>query len=176
MLEFVADRQIYTKVILGGVFKAKRFVWIATATLKDMYVDKGHRKVPFLEVLSDLAGKCVEIRLLHSSEPGPAFQKDFDRYPALLKGMERVVCPRVHLKSIVVDGEFAYCGSGNLTGAGVGAKSEHKRNFEAGIITDGEKIVGEIMEQFDGIWRGAHCKGCKRKEYCSDYKYILAQK
>ena len=46
----------------------------------------------------------MEIRLLHAKEPGPAFRRDFDRYPNLLGGMERILCPRVRLKSVVIDG------------------------------------------------------------------------
>ena len=87
--------------------------------------------------------------------------------------MERILCPRVHLKAVIIDGGFAYSGSANLTGAGMGAKSKHKRNFEAGIITDDQTIVGKVMEQFDNIWRGTHCKACKRKQFCADYKDIL---
>jgi phosphatidylserine/phosphatidylglycerophosphate/cardiolipin synthase-like enzyme len=116
----------------------------------------------------------VEIRLLHAKEPGPAFRRDFDKYPNLIAGMERILCPRVHLKAVVIDGTFAYTGSANLTGAGMGAKSEHKRNFESGIITDDAAIIGKVMEQFDNIWRGTHCPPCKRKKFCADYKDILA--
>jgi len=174
MLEFVTDRDIYERVIRERIPRARRFVWIATSDLKDLHVDKGRRMVPFLEILSDLVEKQVEIRLLHAKEPGPAFRRDFDRYPNLIAGMERILCPRVHLKTVIIDGGFAYTGSANLTGAGMGAKSEHKRNFECGIITDDEAIVGKIMEQFDNIWRGTHCTLCKRKEFCADYKDILA--
>ncbi|TKJ39617.1 MAG: phospholipase [Planctomycetes bacterium B3_Pla] len=174
MLQFITDRDIYEKVILGRIGKADRFVWLATSDLKDLYVDKGGRMVPFLEILSDLVKRHVEIRLLHAKEPGPAFRNDFDKYPNLIDGMERILCPRVHLKAVVIDGHFAYTGSANLTGAGMGAKSEHKRNFESGIITDDATIVGQVMEQFDGIWRGTHCARCKRKKFCADYKDILA--
>jgi phosphatidylserine/phosphatidylglycerophosphate/cardiolipin synthase-like enzyme len=130
--------------------------------------------VPFLEVLSDLIKRQVEIRLLHGKEPGARFRDDFDKYPNLIRGMERILCPRVHLKAVVIDGTFAYTGSANLTGAGMGAKSEHKRNFESGIITDDEVLVGKIMEQFDSIWGGTHCGQCKRKKFCADFKDILA--
>ena len=173
MLEFITDRDIYEKVICGRIGKARKFVWIATSDLKDLYVEKAGGMVPFLEILSDLVKKHVEIRLLHAKEPGPVFRKDFDKYPNLIKGMERILCPRVHLKAVVIDGDFAYSGSANLTGAGMGAKSEHKRNFEAGIITDDEMIIGKVMEQFDNIWRGTHCRACGRKKFCADYKDIL---
>ena len=83
MFEFISDRDIYQKVICGRIDKARRFLWIATSDLKDLYVEKQGRMVPFLEILSDLVKKNVEIRLLHAKEPGPAFRKDFDNYPSL---------------------------------------------------------------------------------------------
>jgi len=174
MLEYITDRDIYERVINGRIEKARKFVWIATSDLKDLHVHKAGRMVPFLEILSDLVTKRVEVRLLHAKEPGPAFREDFDKYPKLIGGMERILCPRVHLKAVVIDGDFAYTGSANLTGAGMGAKSEHKRNFESGIITDDRTIIGRVMEQFDGIWRGTHCPLCQRKKFCADYKDILA--
>lgn len=173
MLEFITNRQIYEKVIIERIPKARKFLWLGTSDLKDLHVEKAARMVPFLEILSDLVEKQVEIRLLHAKEPGPAFREDFDKYPNLIKGMERILCPRVHFKSVVIDGEFAYTGSANLTGAGMGAKSPDKRNFEAGIITDRSEIIDRVIEQFDEIWRGRHCTNCKRKDYCADYKDLL---
>ena len=167
-VEFVANRQIYERVILGAIPQAVEFVWIATADLKDLHVEKRGRMVPFLEVLSDLAAQGVQIRLIHAKEPGPAFRKDFDRYENLIDGLERVLCPRVHFKSVVVDGTFAYSGSANLTGAGMGAKSENRRNFEAGILTNDPAMVKGIMNQFDQVWIGGHCDSCERKQYCQD--------
>jgi phosphatidylserine/phosphatidylglycerophosphate/cardiolipin synthase-like enzyme len=173
MLELLTNREIYEKVICEYIPRTKIFLWLATADLKDLHVDKQGKMVPFLELLSDLVAKRVEVRLLHAKEPGPAFRRDFDKYPNLIDGIERILCPRVHLKTAIIDGEFAYTGSANLTGAGMGAKSADKRNFEAGIITDDKKIVGRIMDQFDKIWRGEHCQDCKRKEFCADYKDML---
>ena len=175
MLKFITDRKIYEQVVCGIIPSAEEFLWLATSDLKDMYVDKKGGMAPMLEVFSDLVGRKVEIRLLHAKEPGPAFRRDFDKYPNLIGGVERILCPRVHLKCAIVDGRLAYTGSANFTGAGMGAKSNDRRNFESGIITDRQDIVQEIMEQFDTIWRGSHCGRCQRKQYCADYKDMLAQ-
>lgn len=167
-IEFLTDRQIYERVILEMIPSARRFVWLATADLKDLHVHRGKRMVPFLAVLSDLIEQGVEIRLLHAKEPGPAFRQDFDRYPNLIDGLERVLCPRVHFKSVVVDGRIAYSGSANLTGAGMGAKSDKRRNFETGFLVMESALVRAIMQQFDRIWMGLECDACERKEHCPD--------
>ncbi len=133
-----------------------------------MYVARGTEMVPFLEVLAGLIKKKVEVRLIHAKEPGPVFRKDFDKYPVLFSGLERVLCPRVHFKVMIIDGTIAYCGSANLTGAGMGAKSDKNRNFENGFITDDKKLIDSLMEQFDNVWRGVHCRKCGRKEFCVD--------
>jgi len=170
---FLTDREIYEKVIGEALPQCTKFLWLATADLKDLYVHKGSKMVPFLEILSDLAAAGVSIRLMHAKEPGPAFQKDFDRYPRLIEGMERILCPRVHFKTVVVDGRFAYSGSANLTGAGMGAKSVKRRNFESGFITTDPLLIEQIMKQFDAIWIGRHCRECGRKRYCADYKDLI---
>jgi len=166
--EFVKDREIYDRVIQSMVSEACEFLWIATADIKDMHVKKGNRMVPFLEVLSDTVDRGVSVRLLHAKEPGPNFRKDFDRFPSLITGLERMLCPRVHFKCVIVDGRKAYSGSANLTGAGMGAKSEKRRNFESGIVTDDRTLVEQIMHQFDQVWIGGHCEPCGRRAYCPD--------
>ena len=122
----------------------------------------------FLGILAELIGRGVEIRLIHAKEPGPNFREDFDRYPRLAKMLERVMCPRVHFKIIVIDQKICYVGSANLTGAGMGMKSPYRRNFEAGIITDASDIVNAAIEEFDKVWRGGECKKCQRHKYCPD--------
>lgn len=166
--DFISDKAIYDLVIQEMVTEAEEYVWIATADIKDMYVQKGKRMVPFLGVLSDLIEKGISVRLLHAKEPGPNFREDFDKFPVLIQGLERMLCPRVHFKSVIVDGRRAYTGSANLTGAGMGAKSETRRNFESGIITDEPVMVKNIMNQFDQVWIGGHCEPCGRKAYCPD--------
>ena len=97
---------------------------------------QGRQTVPFLAIIAGLIKKGVEIRLIHAKEPGQAFREDFDRYPELATGLERILCPRVHFKLLIFDMKTAYIGSANLTGAGIGMKSPLRRNFEAGILTD----------------------------------------
>jgi len=47
-------------------------------------------------------------------------------------------------------------------------KTDNKRNFEAGVLTDDTEIVEQAMNQFDELWIGKHCNSCKRRDYCSD--------
>ena len=157
----------YDKVI-DRIKDCKKTLWIGTADIKDLYVKDGRGTKPLLEVLSDLAKRGVEIRLIHAKEPGPAFRQDFDKYPALIEGLERVLCPRVHFKIIVFDLKTAYVGSANLTGAGLGMKGENTRNFEAGVLSSNKDFVKNAAEQFDSVWMGAHCTGCRRKAFCGD--------
>lgn len=170
MTEFVSNRDIYLKVVQQLVPKTKKRLWIATADIKDMYVNKEGRRdmVPFLQVLNDMLRGGIELRLIHAKEPGPAFRADFDKCPGLWEGLERVLCPRVHFKCMIVDGKMAYFGSANLTGAGMGAKSEKRRNFENGVITDDPGLLKPLETQFDDIWRGAFCESCDRRDYCGD--------
>jgi hypothetical protein len=57
--EFLVDREIYEKVIQTAVPSAKRFLWIATADLKDLHVHHGAGMVPFLAILSNLIANGV---------------------------------------------------------------------------------------------------------------------
>jgi len=171
MTEFISDRQIFERVIRDIVPQVERQLWIATADIKDMYTEhpgKGRKMIPFLEVLADLIARGVEVRLIHAKEPGPAFREDFDKYPLLIDGLERMLCPRVHFKCVICDSKIAYFGSANLTGAGMGAKSVKRRNFENGILTDSAALLTPLIEQFDAVWRGDHCVACDRKKHCND--------
>ena len=159
--KYIQNEQYY-KEVLSKAEKVKEALWIGTADIKDLYVgDK-----PFLEVLAKLLQRGVEVRLIHAKEPGPIFREEFDRYPILFKNLERVLCPRVHFKMMIFDYREAYIGSANLTGVGIDAKGANKRNFEAGILTDEISILDAATEQFDAVWRGAHCKACLRRDVC----------
>ncbi len=166
-VRFITGVEHYNDV-LARVASVKRSLWIGTADIKDLHVKVGNATEPFLAVLVLLLQRGVDIRLIHAKEPGPVFREDFDRYPILSAGLERMLCPRVHFKMLIFDYETAYIGSANLTGAGIGMKSSTRRNFEAGILTDNAELVEGAMEEFDSVWRGAHCAKCGRREYCPD--------
>lgn len=167
MLKYISNSAHYKEVI-SLVQHVKQTLWIGTADVKDLYVEIGTEKKPFLALIAQLIKKGVDVRLIHAKEPGPAFREDFDNYPILYDGMERVLCPRVHFKMIVLDCQTVYIGSANLTGAGIGMKANSTRNFEAGILTDDPELVDAAMNQFDEVWIGKLCKNCKRREFCGD--------
>ena len=167
MYTYISDTSHF-KEVLSRVLSVKHLLWIGTADIKDLYVDVANEKKPFLSLIAQLIRRGVEVRLIHAKEPGPNFREDFDKYPVLYDRLERVLCPRVHFKMIVFDGKQAYIGSANLTGAGIGMKTDNKRNFEAGILTDDTEIVEQAMNQFDEVWMGKFCKTCKRRDFCID--------
>ena len=167
MIKYISNLSHYSDV-LAHCKNVKHSLWIGTADIKDLYVEEDKQKKPFLAVLAGLIQRGVEVRLIHAKKTGPNFREDFDKYPVLYDRLARVLCPRVHFKMIVFDCKTVYVGSANLTGAGIGMKTDNKRNFEAGILTDESEIVEQAMKQFDEVWMGNNCKTCKRRDYCSD--------
>lgn len=173
MHELILNQAHYSRVVSEVLPAAREFLWIATADIKDVHVAGAGRKfVPLLSVLAGLVRDGVYVRLIHAKEPGARFREDFDRFPELVDGgderFERILCPRMHMKVIIVDGHVAYLGSANLTGAGIGAKSPRRRNFEAGILTDDRAIIRDLMAELDELYLGNHCVGCGRRDVCPD--------
>ena len=167
-MRLVTGRDPYETVI-GAVRQAQTSIWIATANLKEMRVEvAGRRRYrSVLDVLDDRVATGVEVRLLHAALPSRPFRDAFDGYPRLVAGgMELRLCPRVHMKAVVVDGRLLYLGSANWTGAGLGAKSVERRNFELGILTDDEGLLDAVQAEIDRIWRGAACGTCRLRDTC----------
>ncbi len=170
---FLAGKDLYEEVIRDGVMKAKRSVWIATANVKELFVEgdglKRKRFRSLLETFDELAQKGVELRILHGGIPSRRFRAAYDRHPALTKGgLKLKHCPRVHLKLVIVDGERVYLGSANLTGAGLGAKGEDRRNFELGLVSDSPHLLDQVQAYFDELWRGEPCESCTVRDLCPD--------
>ena len=170
MHQLLLNREIYTEVVKRHIPEARRHVWIITADIKDMYVEHQGEFVAFLEVLAGLVDRGVGVRLIHAKEPGPRFREDFDRFDSLINNelFERILCPRVHTKAIMIDGRLGFIGSANLTGAGMGSKHEDKRNFEAGFLFDDAEDISKLSEWIDNLYLGEHCHGCRRREFCPD--------
>ncbi len=167
MINYISNSAHY-KEVLERIKSVKHTLWIGTADIKDVYVEVDGEVKPLLGLIAQLIRRGVEVRLIHAKEPGQNFRDDFDKYPVLFDRLERVLCPRVHFKILVFDCKEVYVGSANLTGAGLGMKATTTRNFEAGILTDEPQIVEQVMNQFDEVWMGKHCKTCRRKDVCLD--------
>ncbi|MDF2374806.1 MAG: phospholipase D family protein [Verrucomicrobiales bacterium] len=170
-MKVVLNEEIHEAIFKELIPSAKRFVWIATADIKDLHYQRTARKFDtFLAMFDDLVSDGIEIRLIHAKEPGPRFRKDFDRFPNLINSdrFERVLCPRNHMKCVIVDGKRAFLGSANLTGAGMGAKSATRRNFECGMIVENPEHVRPLMDMFDNLFMGEHCPKCDRRDVCPD--------
>lgn len=160
---YISNENHYQHVLLKAL-DAHRTLWIGTADLKDLYIKTGNTSVPFLQALAERIEDGLEVRLIHAKEPGPRFREDFDRFPVLAERLERMLCPRVHFKMLIIDCASAYIGSANLTGAGLGMKSPHRRNFETGVFTDDPALVEQAVEQFDNLWIGTLCQTCGRTD------------
>ena len=167
--KLLEGRELYRDVVLGGLAHARESVWIATANVKAMYVEQGSRYVPLLEVLDGLAARGVALRLLHAELPSRPFREEFDKRSRLVRGgLALKVCPRVHFKTVLVDGAWAYLGSANLTGAGLGAKGGDVRNFELGFVTEDFDVIDRTTALFESVWSGAECRGCRLRAVCPD--------
>ena len=168
-VEILSGAELHRRVIEEAVLGAEKYVWIATANLKDMHVRIRGRFRPVLEVFDRMANDGVTFRIIHSDLPSRLFRNTLERFPRLTGGaVELQICPRSHCKMVIVDGLSAYCGSANFTGAGLGARHEHKRNLEVGVFSTEPQWVGRLQSWFDAFWIGTHCDKCAFRRQCPD--------
>ena len=165
-MELVVDAEHFRRIVLEGICAARVSIDIATADFKAMLVPTGGRgrAQSVVAILRKLAAKGVEIRLLHAGVPSSAALIELkEGLPANLT-IRR--CPRLHAKTVVIDARAMYLGSANLTGAGLGAKADGRRNFEWGVWTTGPHLIESVLDQFNALWEGQQCATCKRKDVC----------
>lgn len=173
--QLVSGRGHYETVV-REVMQARVSVWIATANLKEMLVEdtrllpaRRRGRGAYRSILASLAERIeagVEVRILHAEIPSRAFRDAFDEHPHLLQGLQMRICPRVHLKTVIVDGRLLYLGSANWTGAGLGAKGARNRNFELGLVTEDEAMLDQVQGLYEHLWQGEPCSACGRRELC----------
>ncbi len=167
--ELVHGYALHQEVILDEVLEARRTVWIATANLKDMHVEGLRRHMPILERFDLMAAAGVRFRIIHSELPSRPFRNTLEDCGHLIAGgMELQACPRSHWKLVIVDGRFAYLGSANFTGAGLGARKPTRRNLEVGVITRDPEWLAQLSGLFDQFWIGEFCTECAFRERCPD--------
>jgi phosphatidylserine/phosphatidylglycerophosphate/cardiolipin synthase-like enzyme len=192
--ELVFNEAHFVKVVRQGMARAQISLDIMTADFKAMLVPLRNSKLrsararkadSIVHLFRRLADRGVEIRILHAGTPsGPALVQlkralapppDNKRRGkcssevTLAAGPGNLPirrCPRLHAKAVIIDARAMYLGSANLTGAGLGAKSAHKRNFEIGIWTDSSPLIEAVSGQFNQLWEGYGCRTCQRKDIC----------
>lgn len=164
----IQNEEHYREVVEKGILRAKKYVKIATANVKDLRVRKGKRYHSIVREFGRLVDRGVSIRILHGGKPSGPFRESLAEHPALANSelFEMMYCPRTHMKIIAVDGNFLYTGSANMTGAGLGVKNKNRRNLEVGLIATDAAAVVPLEEIFDTAWSAAWCDSCARKEYC----------
>ncbi|MBN2361874.1 MAG: phospholipase D family protein [Deltaproteobacteria bacterium] len=160
---------------MEAIAEARVSVWIASANVKDLQLEAPRgtrarardRYLSILDQFETLQQRGVELRLLHGGPLSRPFLQELRRHRSLQRhGLAIRHCPRVHFKVIAVDGGLLYLGSANLTGAGLGAKHQGRRNFEAGILTRDERWLDEMQAAYEAVWSGRECAACKMRHLC----------
>jgi phosphatidylserine/phosphatidylglycerophosphate/cardiolipin synthase-like enzyme len=173
-VEYLTGEDLYKRIVQDLIPSAKDSLLVATATLKSTWVAgprgrKGRGGAQAESIFMELARmgqRGIEVRVLHSGVPSGPLMEDLKKIgPGLL---HLRMCPRTHFKAIIVDGARLYLGSANLTGAGLGAKSARRRNFEIGILTDDPTLIDAAADLFEAIWSGRMCRTCGRKAFCPE--------
>lgn len=157
--------EIFETALKNGMLGAEKDLMIATANLKAVRLPVAKRKsVSILQAWADLVEKGVSLRVVHSGRLSGPFCEQLEKFPELEPALR--YCVRNHLKLIVVDMRKMYLGTANITGAGAGAKSRNRRNFEAGVWTERTDWIDRIAEIFNAVWEGSACETCDRKDVC----------
>lgn len=173
-VRLLVDADHYEELISRELPRARVALWIATANLKELRVEapigsRARARGRYVSVLDTIAGLVdagVEVRILHGCAPSRPFQQELRSRPRLMSALKLRQCPRVHLKTVIIDGGLLYLGSANFTGAGLGARSAGRRNFELGILSDDEHLLDATQARFDAIWSGSECGACRLRAKC----------
>jgi phosphatidylserine/phosphatidylglycerophosphate/cardiolipin synthase-like enzyme len=163
------DRDIYEQFTKTKLSSAIDYVWIATANMKSTGLYFHGRFISFVDMMAAMVQRGVFFRIIHAELPSAPFRaryEELDINGSLSAGVEFLQCIRMHSKIFLIDGEYALVGSPNLTGAGIGAKSKRKRNFETAFLFEGPEETDIFTNYFDFVWMGGQCSDCAQKKLC----------
>ena len=170
--ELVMNEQHLDAVVRRALKTVRVSLDIMTADLKAMLIPEGRGRnaKSIIDAFYKLASKGIEVRVLHGGVPSSAALQELKKIDAAgwPESLSLRRCPRVHTKAIIVDASSMYLGSANLTGAGLGAKSPGRRNFEQGIWTEAAPMVDATLGQFNALWEGHECESCRRRDVCPE--------
>jgi len=89
-IKLLTSQELHQEVIQEAVLCAERYVWIATANLKNLHLPSGSGKYEsIVNIFSRLCGRGVELRLLHSALPSRSFREFFDASTDLVAPYDR---------------------------------------------------------------------------------------
>ena len=157
--EFLSDEQIYRKLMREEIPSARESVFIATALVKQTQIEitKGEFG-PFIQLVDDLIRRRVSVSILLAGKPSKSFMDSIARFPRVAAALQFRVCARNHMKIVLIDNARLYLGSANLTGAGMGRKSNDRRNFEFGLYTTDPRLIRRVSGMAEEIWLQKPCR------------------
>lgn len=152
-------------LISEGLLLSREEVLLSSAIIKDFLIllEENNKPIKFSELVKILVNRGVRFKIITTPK-----MKTFYFFKNLKGFNDELIefrfCARMHMKLLVVDTLFAYVGSANFTGAGLGMKGENKRNFEAGVVITNKKTISRLKKDFQEIWSGKNCMSCKLRD------------
>ena len=157
--------ELFDKVIAHGLMQAKESLIIGTYNLQDIRIsiNESHQTISLSDVVLTLLKRNVQVLIvLAAFMQKSRFIQTLSEKCHNHENIRIRFCRRMHLKTIIADLKYAYIGTANLSGAGVGLKTLQKRNFELGFITRDNDLIADIASTFMEIFSGKFCskKNC----------------
>jgi len=159
--------EMLEKRVLEHIMKTEKCLLIGTFNLQNLKIKIHNNYVSLSDILIDLVRKGLFIAILTQPNSNKtSFVQTLNERLGRRKNFLVRNCPRLHLKTIIIDFKIAYIGSANLTGFGLGTRSIQKRNFELGFITTDKSIIYDTSRMYLDIITGTYCN----QKFCHYFK------
>lgn len=152
-ISYVADEEHLTQVF-KRMTEVEYSLKIATANLKNFNVtietDDGEETLRLCDFFMLLVERGVHVQVV-CMKPFGFYNYAKENCPQLLENelFELRYNEHNHMKIFIFDDECAYIGSANITSAAIGKRT--KRNYEAGILVEGDMIEAPL-NHFEKVW------------------------